>query len=281
MCRARDRVPPARSVPAEHAHRRARRARGAGRRMGRGFFPRGLPRAIRRRPADRQRRGRSARSCAISGATTPCWRARSPTRSSRSCAPRPRRRSGSAFSAHRASSRAASCSGAMTGSSRRSRMRAHDPKNMYSTRSGWLGCQRSCATNDGRIRDDRFRRRAPRLLRPLHCPLRHHCDGRERPLHPARSRPGAPDRRGHLRQGSRRAGARLQQGSIDAAVAPAASEGRCRSRLGGDLLGRGARRDRRRHAAHRGGARAAGGRVQPVVALHHRDRRLRRRSSAA
>ncbi len=87
----------------------------------------------------------------------------------------------------------------------------------------------------------------------------------------ARPRPGAPDRCCDLRQGSRRAGTRLTPGPADAAVAAAAAEGRSRSGLGGDLLGRGARRDRRRDARHRGAVRAAGRRLQPILAVDHGD----------
>ena len=69
-------------------------------------------------------RRRSRRSSTASVMTArPHSRARNPTRSKANCAPRPRRRSGSASSARRASSRAANCSGATTGSSRRSTMR--------------------------------------------------------------------------------------------------------------------------------------------------------------
>ena len=52
--------------------------------------------------------------------------------------------------------------------------------------------------------------------------------------------PDASDRPGTLRQGSRRAGARLPQGAADAPAPAHPSERRPRSWLGADLLGRGA-----------------------------------------
>ena len=53
--------------------------------------------------------------------------------------------------------------------------------------------------------------------------------------------PDTPDRRGHLRQGPRGAGARLHKDRLTQPLRRTPAEGRCRSRLGGDLLGRGAR----------------------------------------
>ena len=51
-------------------------------------------------------------------------------------------------------------------------------------------------------------------------------------------------------------------------------KGDSRSRLGADLVGRGARPDRRRHAADQGAARGKGGRLQHRVQLDHGDRRF-------
>ena len=112
------------------------------------------------------------------------------------------------------------------------------------------------------------------LLRPLHRTLRHHCDGRGRRFTRLDPDPSTRPAQAHLRQGTRSAGAGLSQGPPDPSAAADAAQGRCRSGLGGDLLGRGAGRDRRGHAPHRGRAWAAGRRLQPVLTIHHRDRRL-------
>ena len=111
---------------------RASRSAALGGRLGRGFFARGLPRAIRRRPQIGEPGRDRARSSRARARRRGRARARAVRRrSSRSCAPRPRRRSGSAFSARRASSRAANCSGATTGSSRRSPTRRIDGRNPW------------------------------------------------------------------------------------------------------------------------------------------------------
>ena len=103
---------------------------GLDRRLGRGFLRRGVPRAIRRRPADRRCRARSANLCRLAD------RRRNPSRSGRARTPdqgaaagsRPRKRSSSACSARRASRpRTANCSGATTGSNTRCAGRSRTP----------------------------------------------------------------------------------------------------------------------------------------------------------
>ena len=83
-------------------------------------------------------------------------------------------------------------------------------------------------------------------------------DGRFTRLEPD---PVASDRAGAVRQGSRRAGARLPARAADPPAAPHPAEGRSRSRLGADRLGRGARPDRRRDAPDCRAAWAGGGRA--------------------
>src|SRR6516225_12098801 len=72
-----------------------------------------------------------------------------------------------------------------------------------------------------------------------------------------------------LRQGPRRSGTRLSQGSPDPAIAPHTPEGRCRSRVGTDLLGRSPGLHSERHAPNRDTIRAACRRIQPILTLNN------------
>ena len=115
-------VPPARSFPAEQPAGGARRAGRADAGLGRGFCRRGVPRAIRRRPAGSTMPHAIGEMLARLN-VDPQHRARrraDRTTSRRGCGRRPTRRSGSACSARRASPPpTANCSGATTGSNRR------------------------------------------------------------------------------------------------------------------------------------------------------------------
>ena len=73
-----------------------------------------------------------------------------------------------------------------------------------------------------------------RPLRPVYRALRHDRDGGGRALRSPRSRSLSSDGAGDLCQGTRRPGAGLSPGAPDPSVAPHASQGRRRSRLGAD-----------------------------------------------
>ena len=139
----------------------ARRAGRPGTGLGRGFCARGLSRRIRRR-AQYRRAGRDRRDSRrqLGQNADAVLRARKPTRSRLPCARRPRRRSGSAFSARRASSPpTANCSGATTGWKPALAWAKRTPvRPAYRARASGRHCARRTANRPGRTP----RRRRPR-----------------------------------------------------------------------------------------------------------------------
>ena len=114
-----------------------------------------------------------------------------------------------------------------------------------------------------------------RLLQSLHRPLRNRRDIGRWPIHASRSRSNAPHRRSHLRKGPGCSRAGLPQGPIEATAASNTAERRFRSGMGRNLMGCGARPDRRGYETHRRSAWARSGGLQPIVCFDNRDRRFR------